>query len=67
MWGLLLLLAGATGGLLMYEVGLVTLPGDHNIEAHILAVFVGAATAAAAAGFSDVDLRNTFKKTPPTE
>jgi len=61
-WGVLLLLSGAVGGLLLCETGLVTLPGNHGWEGHLLSLVVGAATAAAAAGFSQVDLRRIIKK-----
>jgi len=61
-WGALTLLCGAIGGLLLQAVGLVSLPGGSPLAVYTLAVFVGAMCAAAAAGFSAVDLRATILK-----
>lgn len=58
-WGIITLLTGAVGGVLLQSCGLVTLPGKDGIG-YILSAFVGACTAAAAAGFSSVDLRATI-------
>ena len=62
-WGLLILLSGAIGGTLLQEVGFVSLPGGSTIVSHLLSAIIGSACAAAAAGFSSVDLRSTFKST----
>jgi len=60
-WGLATLGTGAVGGILLQAGGLVTLPGSGLIS-HVLAAFIGATTASAAAGFSSVDLRATIVK-----
>ena len=60
-WGFATLGAGAVGGVLLQAGGLAVLPGD-GIVGHVLAAFVGAASASAAAGFSAVDLRSTISK-----
>lgn len=61
-WGLLTLAFGAIGGVLFQEVGLITLPGGSRLIVLAMAAFIGAAVAAAAAGFSAVDLRSTILK-----
>lgn len=58
--GVITLCAGAVGGLLLLELGLVK--GVHNSASHIGAVFAGLATSAAAAGFSRLDLRRVVVK-----
>jgi len=59
-WGVLTLVCGAIGGVMLQDVGLVSLPGGGNIMAQALAAFMGACTAAAASAFSAVDLRKTI-------
>ena len=61
-WGIVTILCGAVGGVLLQNTGLVSLPGGSALATNTLAVFVGAACAAAAAGFSAVDLRATLSK-----
>lgn len=60
-WGLVTLGTGALGGVLLQAAGLVQIPTS-NVVAHLLAAFIGAACASAAAGFSAIDLRNTVTK-----
>jgi len=61
-WGLITLATGIVGGLLIQAGGLIALPAGAPLLANLLAAFMGAATAAAAAGFSAVDLRDTMRK-----
>lgn len=62
-WGLFTLGAGAVGGLLIQAGGLVTSTATNPLVGYTLAAFFGAACAAAAAGFSAVDLRDTLRNT----
>lgn len=62
--GLLTIACGAVGGMLIHLGGLVTLPVSKGAVGLSVAAFFGAATAFAAAGFSDLDLRSAFKKAP---
>lgn len=64
-WGFATLGAGAVGGILLQSGGLVTIPGKGWVV-HAVAAFIGAACAAAAAGFSAVDLRRTIAKPKDT-
>jgi hypothetical protein len=60
-WGIALLAAGAFGGIMLQQTGLVTLPVSGDSGPVALAAFVGAGVACAAAGFSNLDLRSMIK------
>ena len=64
--GITVVAAGALGGLCLQGGGLVSLPGGSLLVRLAIAAFVGVASSFAAAGFSDVDLRNIVKKKEPT-
>ena len=60
--GVLTVLVGAAGGMCIQGTGLVILPGGTPAAKLTAAAFVGVVSAFAAAGCSQVDLRDIFKK-----